>query len=66
MWHLGRVTDASKEDPRYSQWLLERKAPQDFGRMKVEHAGKVQHLHQQDQPDMRKVINPGDLEWTPP
>ena len=64
--HLGRVTDASKEDPRYSQWLLERKFPQEFGRMKVEHAGKVQHFHQQDQPDMRKVINPGDLEWTPP
>ena len=46
--HLSRVVEASKADPRYSQWLLERKAPQDFGRMKVEHAGKVQHLHQQD------------------
>ena len=64
--HLGRVTDASKEDPRYSQWLLERKFPQEFGRAKIEHAGKVQHFHQQDQPDTRKVIHPGDLEWTPP
>ena len=25
--HLGRVTDASKEDPRYSQWLLETQIP---------------------------------------
>ena len=64
--HLGRVTEASKADPKYSQWLLERKAPQDFGRVQVEHAGKVQHFHQQDQPDTRKVIHPGDPEWEAP
>ena len=29
--HLGRVTEASKADPKFSQWLLERKAPQDLG-----------------------------------
>ena len=64
--HLGRVTNASKADPKFSQWLLERKAPQDFGRMKVEHAGKVQHLHQQDNPVTCRVVHPGDSEWIPP
>ncbi len=62
--HLGRVTEASKADPKFSQWLLERKVPEEFGRMKVEHAGKIEHVQRQDMATVtRKVIYPGDPEW---
>ena len=65
--HLGRVTEASKADPKFSQWLLERKVPEEFGRMKVEHAGKIEHVQRQDMATVtRKVIHPRDPEWTPP
>ena len=62
--HLGNVVEASKADPRYSQWLLERKAPKEFGRVQVEHAGKIEHVQRQDMATVtRKVIYPGDPEW---
>ena len=65
--HLGRVVEASKADPRYSQWLLERKAPRDFGRVQVEHSGKIEHIQKQVQPPTEpKVIHPGDPEWEAP
>ena len=65
--HLSRVTEASKEDPKFSQWLLERKAPEEFGRAKIEHAGKIEHVQRQKTTAVtRKVIHPGDPVWTPP
>ena len=65
--HLGRVAEASKEDPKFSQWLLERKAPEEFGRMKVEHAGKIEHVQRQEATiETCKVIYPGDPEWRAP
>ena len=63
--HLGRVTEASKADPKFSQWLLERKAPQEFGRTKIEHA--IEHVQKQIQQHAEpKVIHPGDPEWAAP
>ena len=63
--HLGRVVEASKADPRYSQWLLERKFPQEFGRTKIEHA--IEHVQKQIQQHAEpKVIHPGDPEWEAP
>ena len=65
--HLGHVREASKADPKFSQWLLERKVPEEFGRTKIEHAGKIEHVQRQETAtETRKVIFPGDPEWTAP